>query len=67
MVPVAFVSDHIETLYEIDILFGDIAARVGIGSSCGCGSLNDPARFINAMADLVEPLLGRKSSARLAS
>ncbi len=30
VVPIAFVTDHIETLYEIDQLFGEAARRAGI-------------------------------------
>jgi ferrochelatase len=30
VVPVSFVSDHIETLYEIDILYGDEARSLGL-------------------------------------
>ena len=29
-IPISFVSDHIETLYEIDILYRDLAAEAGI-------------------------------------
>jgi protoporphyrin/coproporphyrin ferrochelatase len=57
VVPIAFVSDHIETLYEIDILFKEIAEKVGIGKFVRVGSLNGSARFARALADLVEPLL----------
>jgi ferrochelatase len=57
VVPIAFVSDHIETLYEIDILFRDLAAGVGIRRFVRVGSLNDSARFVSALADLVVPLL----------
>lgn len=57
VVPIAFVSDHIETLYEIDILFRGTAERAGIGKFVRVGSLNDSARFARALADIVEPLL----------
>jgi len=30
VVPISFVSDHIETLYEIDILYKDMATGLGI-------------------------------------
>ena len=30
IVPLSFVSDHIETLYEVDILFTELARTVGI-------------------------------------
>ncbi len=52
LVPVSFVSDHIETLYEIDIYFREVAERVGVAFE-RAESLNDSETFINALADLV--------------
>jgi protoporphyrin/coproporphyrin ferrochelatase len=60
VIPVSFVSDHIETLYEIDILFAGLARRAGIRHFVRCGALNDSPLFTSAMADLVEPLLGER-------
>jgi protoporphyrin/coproporphyrin ferrochelatase len=57
IVPISFVSDHIETLYEIDLLFGGLAREAGIQHFVRCESLNDSPIFTRAMADLVEPLL----------
>ena len=57
VVPVSFVSDHIETLYEIDLLFGERARRAGIGHFVRCESLNDSPLFVGALADLAEPFL----------
>ncbi len=57
VVPISFVSDHIETLYEIDILFARIAREAGIGRFVRCASLNDSPGFIRALADVVEPVL----------
>lgn len=28
VVPIAFVSDHVETLYEIDLEYGEVAKKV---------------------------------------
>ncbi len=58
VVPVSFVSDHIETLHEIDLLFGERARRAGIGLFVRCESLNDSPLFVGALADLAEPFLG---------
>lgn len=58
VVPVSFVSDHIETLYEIDMLFGEMARHAGIKHFVRCESLNSSPLFIRALADLVEPHLG---------
>jgi ferrochelatase len=52
VVPISFVSDHIETLYEIDILYKDLAEKNGIHMK-RCESLNTSASFISAMRDLV--------------
>ncbi len=53
MVPVSFVSDHIETLEEIDIEYRDLATEKGIVHFCRTPSLNDHDDFLGAMADLV--------------
>ncbi len=52
MVPVAFVSDHIETLYEIDMLYKDQAAELGMRLESTKG-LNDDPLFIQALRTLV--------------
>ena len=51
-VPVSFVSDHVETLYEIDMLFKDMAHDMGIRLESTPG-LNDDPDFIEALANLV--------------
>ncbi len=53
MVPVSFVSDHIETLEEIDIQYRDLATSLGIVHFCRAPSLNDHPDFLDALADLV--------------
>lgn len=57
VVPVSFVSDHIETLYEVDLLYGDQARKLGIKGYRRAESLNDSPVFIAALADLVEEAL----------
>ncbi|WLE95937.1 MAG: ferrochelatase [Candidatus Electrothrix communis] len=52
MVPIAFVSDHIETLYEIDMLYKDQAAELGMRLESTRG-LNDDPQFIKALRTLV--------------
>ncbi len=54
VVPVAFVSDHVETLYEIRILFAEEAARLGIPHYAVAEGLNDHPAFVRALADVVE-------------
>ena len=53
VVPVAFVSDHVETLYEIRLLFGEEAARLGIPHYAVAEGLNDHPAFIRGLADIV--------------
>jgi len=52
VVPVSFVSDHIETLYEIDILYRAIAGKYGAHLK-RCEALNTSEKFINALKELV--------------
>ena len=52
VVPISFVSDHIETLYEIDILYKDMAHSLGINLQ-RAESLNTSPTFIKALAEIV--------------
>jgi ferrochelatase len=52
VVPISFVSDHIETLYEIDILYNKLAEKHGITLK-RCRSLNTSGKFILAMKQLI--------------
>lgn len=53
MVPISFVSDHIETLHEIDIEYREHAHRRGIRHFERSPSLNDHDDFLEALAGLV--------------
>jgi ferrochelatase len=53
VVPIAFVSDHVETLYECRILFAGEAARLGIPHYVVAEGLNDHPEFIRALAAIV--------------
>jgi ferrochelatase len=53
VVPIAFVSDHVETLHEINIEAREQAERFGIRQFATMEGLNDSPRFITALADLV--------------
>jgi ferrochelatase len=53
VVPLSFVSDHIETLYEVDMLFADAAREAGITGYYRPEALNTHPQFIAALADLV--------------
>jgi len=52
LVPISFVSDHIETLYEIDILYKGIASRLGLALK-RVDSLNTHPLFIEALKDII--------------
>ena len=53
VVPVSFVSDHIETLEEIDIQYHNLATSLGIVNFGRAPSLNDHGDFLDALAGLV--------------
>jgi len=53
VIPLSFVSDHIETLYEVDLLFAGAALRAGITGYHRTPALNDSPLFISALARLV--------------
>ena len=53
VVPIAFVSDHVETLYEIRMLFAEEAKRLGIPHFVAAEGLNDHPAFIRALAAVV--------------
>ncbi|HEX7040721.1 MAG TPA: ferrochelatase [Trueperaceae bacterium] len=53
VVPVAFTSDHIETLHELDIEYGHLAAEVGITNYRRAPALNDAPLFLDALAAIV--------------
>jgi ferrochelatase len=53
VVPVAFVSDHVETLYECRLLYGGLAAKLGIPQYVVAEGLNDHPEFIRSLAAIV--------------
>jgi protoporphyrin/coproporphyrin ferrochelatase len=57
VIPVSFVSEHIETLYELDILFRKVAADAGVENFKRVPALNSDPTFIRALADIVESTL----------
>ncbi|MCE1226150.1 MAG: ferrochelatase [Geobacteraceae bacterium] len=57
MVPLSFVSDHIETLHEIDIEYAEEAHKLGISDFRRIASLNSSPTFIHCLAELVRNAL----------
>lgn len=53
VVPVAFASDHLETLFEVGIEFRHMAVQAGVEHFEVTVGLNDSPKFIDALAELV--------------
>jgi len=53
VVPVSFVSEHIETLHELDVRLAAHARQAGIQSFLRAPALNDAPLFVSALKDLV--------------
>lgn len=60
VVPISFVSDHVETLSEINIEAREHAERHGVEQFEVMPALNDSPKFIQALADLVRRAVGAK-------
>lgn len=54
VVPISFVSEHIETLQEIDIEYREIAEEAGIETFCRVPALNTHPQFIEGLATMVD-------------
>ena len=61
VVPISFVSEHIETLQEIDIEYREIAEESGIENFRRAAAPNTHPVFIKALADLVIDALNKPS------
>ncbi|MGE5692152.1 MAG: ferrochelatase [Candidatus Zixiibacteriota bacterium] len=53
VVPVSFVSDHIETLYEIDLLYGALAKKLGFKKFWRIESLNFAPDFTDSLGQII--------------
>ncbi len=70
VVPISFVSEHIETLQEIDIEYRNLAKKYGIKYFHRVPALDTYPLFINGLADLVVscldgPEIGLEEAAKL--
>ena len=63
VVPIAFVSDHVETLGEIDHEARHEAHELGITQFEMTGGLNDCPKFIQALTEIVQQALAQEVSA----
>lgn len=59
MVPISFVSDHVETLVEINMQYRELAAERGVRLETSA-SLNDDPAFIAALKDIVLQALKKR-------
>lgn len=64
VVPISFVSEHIETLEEIDLEYRELAESSGITNWRRCPALNTDPDFIDDMADMVVDALQVRSGRR---
>jgi ferrochelatase len=59
VVPIAFVSEHSETLVELDVEYRELAERAGVPGYFRAPTQNSDKGFIAALAELVEAALRR--------
>lgn len=64
VIPLGFTSDHVETLFELDIEYREVAEKAGIEKYVRAPALNDNPVFLEALTDIVHDhiLSGRVSS-----
>lgn len=53
VVPIAFVSEHSETLVELDIEYAELAEEAGVPEYARAPTVNAAAPFVQSLADLV--------------
>ena len=59
VVPIAFVSEHSETLVELDVEYRELAEKEGVPGYFRSPAQNSDPGFIEALAELVRMTLGR--------
>lgn len=71
VVPVAFVSEHSETLVELDVEYGKLASEAGVPAYERVATVNEATSFIDGLAGLVRraavegPAVGSGTGGRL--
>lgn len=63
VVPIAFVSEHVETLVEIDMELREVAAETGVPFFTRCPTVAVDCDFIRGLGDLVRGAIGRQGVA----
>lgn len=62
VVPIAFVSEHVETLVELDIEYGEIASNMGL-EYVRVPTLSVDGLFVEALSEMVTDAVGNKTAA----
>ncbi len=62
IIPVAFVSEHIETLFELDVEVREIAEEHGVEQFEVMPALNDHPKYIDALAELTLSVINKKET-----
>ena len=62
IIPISFVSDHVETSFELNIEYRHVADKVGIKNYIVMEGLNNSELFINALKDEVIKILHNENS-----
>lgn len=62
VVPIAFVSEHSETLVELDIEYRDLARECGVPGYHRVGTVDDHPAFIRGLAQMVRDALQRQDA-----
>ena len=57
MVPIAFVSEHSETLVELDLEYAHLAQEAGVPAYVRVPTVGTEPAFIDGLADMVKALL----------
>jgi ferrochelatase len=65
LVPLSFVSEHIETLYEMDMLYQPLALEHGVVQCERVPALNSHPTFIQALGQLVLRAMHQESTCRI--
>jgi len=61
IVPIAFVSEHSETLVELDMEYGELAAEAGVPTYIRTPTVGCDSYFIGGLANLVETALEKSA------
>ena len=59
VVPIAFVSEHSETLVELDIEYRELAEESGVPGYLRVGTVSDDSSFIEGLGEIVLQAIAR--------